>query len=208
MKLFFSFANVEEKNILLGSIDDSYTQYDIERHEHFSSMYKNNQKIFAICCWHMNQHESAAMWKLYIKSNEGVAIQSTFAKLKNSFIDPRIVFLGKVKYIDYDNSFLNPGFFSPFLHKRKSFEYEKEIRALHCITNILNPDYKANIDNPDWIDSIEGVEIEIDINKLIENIYISPMAPIWFADLVEKVILKYEFEFKVNQSKLNEDPLF
>src|SRR5215469_15260960 len=27
--------------------------------------------------WHMNDHESAAMWKVYLKSNEGVAIQST-----------------------------------------------------------------------------------------------------------------------------------
>ena len=27
-------------------------------------------------CWHVNEDESAAMWKLYLKSNEGVAIQT------------------------------------------------------------------------------------------------------------------------------------
>jgi hypothetical protein len=40
-----------------------------------------NQKwprFHAINCWHMNEHESAAMWKLYLKSNEGISIQSTY----------------------------------------------------------------------------------------------------------------------------------
>lgn len=41
----------------------------------------------AMNCWHMNDYESAAMWKLYLKSDEGIAIQSTYARLKKSIID-------------------------------------------------------------------------------------------------------------------------
>ena len=42
---------------------------------------KKNREEFAINCWHLNDHESAAMWKLYLKSNEGIVIQSTFTNL-------------------------------------------------------------------------------------------------------------------------------
>ena len=27
-------------------------------------------KEVAVNCWHLNEHESAAMWKVYLKSNE------------------------------------------------------------------------------------------------------------------------------------------
>jgi hypothetical protein len=36
-------------------------------------------------CWHMNDGESDAMWKLYIKGSEGIAIQTTVERLKASF---------------------------------------------------------------------------------------------------------------------------
>jgi hypothetical protein len=34
-----------------------------------------------ISCWTASEHESAAMWKLYLKSNEGVAVCSDFNTL-------------------------------------------------------------------------------------------------------------------------------
>lgn len=33
--------------------------------------------------WHMNERESAAMWKLYARTNEAVAIQSSYARLRD-----------------------------------------------------------------------------------------------------------------------------
>jgi hypothetical protein len=35
-------------------------------------------------CWHMNDGESDAMWKLYVKGSEGVAIQSTVGRIISS----------------------------------------------------------------------------------------------------------------------------
>jgi len=35
--------------------------------------------------WHKNEFESAAMWKLYLKSEEGVAIRTTVERLKHAF---------------------------------------------------------------------------------------------------------------------------
>jgi hypothetical protein len=72
------------------------------------------QKFHAINCWHMNEHESAAMWKLYLKSDEGIAIQSTYRKLRESITDDEKVYLGVVKYIDYEKEWIDAGnSFSP-----------------------------------------------------------------------------------------------
>jgi hypothetical protein len=38
----------------------------------------------AINCWHTNEHESAAMWKLCLKSDEEIAVQSTYEKVRDS----------------------------------------------------------------------------------------------------------------------------
>src|SRR5206468_2123167 len=42
---------------------------------------------YLIHCWHENNCESAAMWRLYLQSNEGVAIRSTKGKLRRVLHD-------------------------------------------------------------------------------------------------------------------------
>src|SRR3990172_7066486 len=82
-----------------------------------------------INCWHMNEYESAAMWSLYAKTNEAIAIQSTYQRLFDCL--PPKTYVGKVHYIDYDKDWLPEGnTFFPYVHKRKSFEHEQELRAV------------------------------------------------------------------------------
>jgi len=72
----------------------------------------------------MNNYESAAMWKLYLKTNEGIAIQTTCKKLIEALDKiAQPVYISIVKYIDYDNDFIDEfgNIMSPFVHKRKSF---------------------------------------------------------------------------------------
>ena len=42
------------------------------------------REFVAASCWHGNEQESAAMWRLYAQSNEAVCIQSTFRKLREA----------------------------------------------------------------------------------------------------------------------------
>jgi len=99
--------------------------------EDISGDYKWLTKITAINCWHINSYESFVMWKLYLKSNEGIAIRSTFRRLRDSLKDTKPdVYIGKVNYIDYEKDNIPKDFLSPFLHKRKSFDHEKELRAI------------------------------------------------------------------------------
>ncbi len=165
---------------------------------------KHWPRYHAINCWNMNEHESAAMWKLNLKSDEGIAIQSTYAKLKRSLTDDAKIFLGKVRYIDYDTESIDPGnVLSPFVHKRKSFEHEQEIRALLSKW----PTGESGIDFTQ--ETIEhGLQVKVDIETLIERIYVAPSAPAWFTDLVKAVVIRYGYSFEVVHSKLNENPVF
>jgi hypothetical protein len=85
-----------------------------------------------ISCWYASEYESAAMWKLYLQSNEGVAIRSDSNTLAAIF-EPSSLNIGisMVQYIDYDTTripFRNA--FFPFVHKRLSFAHENELRAV------------------------------------------------------------------------------
>ena len=142
------------------------------------------------------------MWSLYVNSKEGIAIQTTFKEFKECFNKTeREVFIGKVKYIDYEiESIGNQDILSPFVHKRKSFKHENELRAVLCE---LPNDY--NFDNVVYE---FGSYIEIDIHKLIQNVYVSPLAPKWFYELVKSTISRFNFNFNVIQSNLYDKPIY
>lgn len=167
---------------------------------------KHWPKHVGINCWHLNNHESAAMWQLYLQSHEGVAIQSTYKKLKDCFT-PSIedVYLGLVKYIDYEKEFFAAdNMLNPFAHKRKSFEHEKEVRALIAkwpTRGGTGVDFSQTT-------IVGGINIQIDLKVLIENIYISPSSPQWFVDVVSSTVKQYGFSFPILQSNLDKSPIF
>jgi hypothetical protein len=151
-----------------------------------------------ISSWHANQYESAAMWTLYAKTNEAVAIETEYKSLAS--VLPRDVYLGMINYIDYQAEWLPEGnSFYPFMHKRKSFEHEKEVRAI--IQDIASP-------VGDRENSKSGQLVAVDLESLIKRIHISPTAPTWFFDLVSEVVKKYEFDFPVVKSSLDSEPVY
>lgn len=157
---------------------------------------------YAINCWHMNDFESAAMWKLYLKSNEGIAIQSSFDSLVNSLNDSKVItHIGTVNYADYENDFISWGNgFVAYLHKRKSFEHEKELRAI-----IWEPEGE----NKGIVDLNQGgVKVEVNLNKLIHNIYVSPDSPLWLTLLIKDTCEKFGYNFNIINSSLEENPVF
>lgn len=150
---------------------------------------------FCICGWHENKYESAAMWKLYSDLGKGIAIQSTFKNLKECFIEdePKVA-IGKVEYIDYNEDSIpwtrELKIFKPFVYKRRSFEYEHEIRAM-----IFVPNRKRK-------EKTSGIYVPVSLDILIEKVYVSPKSPKWFLDLVKSVSKKYGLNKEVIQSDL------
>ena len=171
-------------------------------------MAKNMIKMVGLNCWHMNQHGSAAMWSLYLNNNNGVAIQSTYQKLRDCFLGVQEnVFIGEVRYIDYELGFIagTSNAFDPFTYKRKSFEHEKEVRA-------------AIVRAPPTVEGVgwdfaattftHGELIPVDLDLLVEQVYVAPNSPEWFVNLVRSVIKRYESTFEVMHSQMDAGPLW
>lgn len=148
----------------------------------------------AACCWHKSQHESAAMWKLYLKADQGIAVQTTFARLSKSITDKVDVYVGEVRYIDYDEDIFpdNHGF-TVALHKRKSFDHEKEVRAL-----VYGHGSAGHPDAP----MAPVASIEVDLPTLIETVVVSPMTQTWQLDLIADLVWRYGGAFPVLRSSI------
>jgi hypothetical protein len=155
---------------------------------------------YLVSCWHMNEHESAAMWKLYSTSNEAVCVRSTYRRLRQCLAHN--VMIGEVSYINYDTQgFAADNGLNFIMHKRLSFSHERELRAIVWDMAGDAQSYKARIEP-------SGLAIEADLSALIERVYVSPTAAPWFNNLVGAMTKKCGYEFPVRQSVLAEAPLY
>ncbi|MFC6096740.1 hypothetical protein ACFPVY_08770 [Flavobacterium qiangtangense] len=168
-----------------------------ENNPEFLDVYKTQRKNVVISSWHINEYESFAMWQIFTQNSEGLAIQSTIGRIQESLhLENQFEqHIGEVNYIDYKKEYIpfDDDFF-PFLFKRKSFQYEREVRI---ISNLSSRNLNIN----------EGVKIEVDINKLIEKIYIHPKSENWYKNLVIQLVKQLGFDFKIGKSDLESDIL-
>lgn len=197
----YSKANIENRPKVykklfedVGKLSETFTM--------FSDLFRLIRKWIFINCWHMNEHESAAMWKLYSKSSESIAIQSTYKRLRDCL--PKKVDIGTVQYIDYESDWLPEGnVFYPFFHKRRSFEHENELRAIVADWPILDGQINLSKDQQET-----GKSFEVDLNILVESLYVAPYSAAWFSELVKRVASNYLEEKAVFQSSLTDSPVF
>lgn len=126
---------------------------------------------FGVNCWHINEHESEAMWQLYTAAGQGIAIESTKARLEGALKGDGI-HVDRVRYMDFDFDEIEKGHthYGLFL-KRKSFAHEQELRA-----TILLP-------TPGM-----GTAVPCDLNALITQIHIFPKAPPYYAEAVRYAV--------------------
>lgn len=137
--------------------EKSIDQMSTEQVDRYHTAVKYNRENTFICCWHMNNYETDTMWKAY---QADVVIQTTYERLLNAIDDRNVELnIGKVNYLDRsdDNVESNHIWF-----KRPEYRLENEVRA------VLG-DIQVN-------DELHGVKRPVDINELIESIYISPNA--------------------------------
>lgn len=161
---------------------------------------KEARRFTLISCWHENSHESEAMWKLYARETDGIVIKTDFDSLKKSFTCGEGVNIGRVSYVDYESAIIpEDNVLSPFLHKRKSFEHELEVRAIH----ILHKDDEISKLRDE---EIGGAYYEVDLSLLIKEVIVAPFAPDWFIELVKSVAALYGLKVPVFESTLADSP--
>ena len=153
-----------------------------------------------VSCWHMNENESAAMWRLY--ALEAIAIKSVFWRLLKQI--PLGYYVGEVTYLNYERELIaeERHIAVPFFHKRRSFEHERELRVVRYVM----PPLKDPITEQGGYDfespALGGLSLPVDIVQLIEAVYVSPHAAAWMRDTVEAVCNRYQLGRPVVQSSL------
>lgn len=158
-------------------------------------------------CWHLSEVESAAMWDIYQREGRGVAVRSTWGRLKESITAERDVYGAKVKYVDYRTTFIPEGnVFDAFLHKRESFSHEREVRLVMG-TGLSGPHPTEEGNNVDLGPEGPVLPVAVELGRLIEAVYVAPDAPGWITQVVDSVTRQYGFDFSVRQSDLARDPI-
>ena len=162
-------------------------------------------RFILVNCWHENRSESDFMWKLYAQKKSGIAVMTSFGSLKRSFTCDAPVHIGRVQYMDYNRDFIPPddsppgNFFPidsrlPFLHKRESFEPEREVRAI--VPSGANP----------LAENAPGAYYEVDPSILIEKVFVAPYAEDWLMELVQSVVKRHGLNASVCRSALAAKP--
>ncbi len=173
--------------------DDGKTYTNCEWH------IQKEARSHLINCWHVNDSESFAMWKIYGRDQQdAIAIQSTIGCLKNSFsANNERIWIGEVEYIDFrdwepENRFFNsdiPNTLKTFFLKWNYFAYEKEIRA------VINKSYNEH-------KSDKGIPIKVDLCELIEKIYIPAVADPKIEKEVVEFLENTGYSFSMHRSDL------
>lgn len=169
---------------------------------------KTFERNIYVNCWHMNDDESFAMWKIYSIRGEGVAIKTTFEKLCASFApEERQVSIGKVKYLDYKTEPIpENNAFQRYLWRPHYFSYENEIRALVFLPQRIN--YKVDkhgrlIPGTEQLEpNPKGIFVKVDLDILINEIYVSPTAGSTLKSVVRDLLIRYGLKRDLLQSDL------
>jgi hypothetical protein len=192
-------------------------------------------RLALVSCWHENERESVAMWRLYVSGREGVAIKTTVGRLARVLSAGRELKIGRVVYRD-----INPpddaGVFAtvfdgasnrwgeilnverPLFRKNRGYEHEREVRAV-----IYDPHYCANAAlaaaaHPDHLLALSlgrvvsdgqatpGEAVPVDLSLLIERIVVSPGFPKWAIGSLQKAVNAAGIHVRVESSGLLNRP--
>lgn len=152
--------------------------------QHLKKQYAN--------CWHENDSENYAMWKIYSRYEEGVAVVTNPERMKKAFENSGLIDWGCVEYFhEAQNVQTIQNFTRLCFSKRHQFGFEKEVRLVTTpLPNEPFPKY--------------GMMVKVDLQELIDCVYISPKAPDWFKDIIESLNEAYGLKNKtICQSTIN-----
>ena len=187
---------------------------DYENTKHMLINQQLTKTFYFLNCWHINDNQSDAMWKIFLKTKNGIAIKSTVENLIKSLEHSQDdIFISKVYYRNFEkvtfSELMNEeqnklfegrgGSLNQFNYKRISFDHEKELRLYYIDLPIPHA-----IKNGIPREPLTHKRIDINIGELINEIVIAPFADPWFKDLVEKTIEKLNLKFEVSKSELYE----
>ena len=189
--------------------------------------YKDNflQNV-GINCWHANDTENAAMWRMYLSSQEGIAIKSSIRRLKESFDDNQedVIYIGDIKYNNYELGKININT-NEYLQDIQDLVDNKETNNAEIFRTLCRYYYplimskRKEFEYGKEIRLVSPIRqatrrkrvkdfgklVDVDLDILINSIIVSPNATDWFVNLVKDTMKSYNLEHKrVYKSKIYE----
>jgi hypothetical protein len=166
-------------------------------------------------CWHINDNESNLMWAKYLKTNEGVAIQTSIQRMYNSLKNTQeLINPSKVRYIDYERD----GFFhlteypvnhqntiTPAIHKMKEYEFESEFRLLIEINDAI---YDSAGNYWEKQQNLLGKFIKVDVKELVEFVIFHPTLEEEQKENIKRKTKALGYDFQFKNSSLDRKPDF
>lgn len=141
-----------------------------------------------INCWSVSPHESYALWKIYLGNKpEGVAIRSTVGRLRAAIRSgkdpyPETLHMGQVRYRNHLKSD-ELSRFSIVTTKKTFYKFEEELRLF-----ILNYPLSEGGSVPPY-DFALGRNVNVDLEQLIQRVYVSPFAANVVRNRVEELLI-------------------
>jgi len=119
--------------------------------------------------------------------------------------------IARVKYIDFTKDLIpelndeNQSLFLLHTFKRSSFAHEREVRAM-----FVSMKHLAKTETIEYGMRLKklGELKPIDLNQLIDTVYVVPDSPSWYLDLLQKIARRYGLTKEVRRSSLLEDPVY
>ncbi len=175
---------------------------------------KRNRSATIINCWHINNYESDAMWRIYLKTNEGVAIQSTPKRIYSSLDETNeIIYPSKVRYIDYETDIWFDkteypieveNSMTPFIHKRKEFSTETEFRLFNIVMDVL---FYEGENYWNGKENCKGKFIKVNVKELIDKVVFPPTLNNQRQNEIIDLVIGLGYNFTFTQSILSNEPL-
>ena len=170
-----------------------------------------NSTLPMVSCWHENETESVAMWKLYVSGREGVAIKTTVGSVIQLLSVGRQLKLGRVVYRDIDDFEQQPDIFTfengnctgdddvhpiertTIFRKNKGYAHEQEVRAIIYETYdraqaVFSTEVFENLRSQRDPEKRSGMGVQVDISVLIHEIAVSPAFPSWAIKSLQKAV--------------------
>jgi hypothetical protein len=199
-------ANIKDRQRMVaeGELDlvEAQQLEDIAREMRFGTF---------ISCWSTGP-ESVAMWRLYSHEKNGLAIESSYERLKSAVEGDHRVCISRVTYAEHQTAAIPPeNTLAPFLYKKISFDYEREVRAIvqECDAAVFtgfrpDPPLLSHLRS----ENQDGIYVPVDMRSVIACVRLSPVAQPWYGDVVKSVVGQYGYDFPVEQSDLAGEPSY
>lgn len=146
-----------------------------------------------VSCWHKNIDENMAMWEIYGRNTNSVALQTTVGRISNSIDSANLSGHSLLlKPVVYEKSEDVQGvilYEECFFRKRPHFAFEEEVRISLNTYSRVNPTKHTPY----------GYGLPVLITALIESIYVHPDSSEWFVDVVNSITKLYEVHSEVKR---------